>query len=60
MKVIKGSRVGPRGGGTSPYKTLLNSLLVGGGGGGSTEFIVLMLVFYFVPEQESENGTEHQ
>ena len=34
MKVIKGSRVGPRGGGTSPYKTLLNSLLVGGGKGG--------------------------
>ena len=51
-RYIKGSRVGPRGGGTSSYKTLLSTLLVGGGwGGGSTEFIVLMLVFYFVPEK---------
>ena len=52
-RYIKGSGVGPRGGGTSSYKTLLSTLLVGGGwgGGGSTEFIVLMLVFYFDPEK---------
>ena len=52
-RYVKGSGVGPRGGGTSSYKTLLSTLLVGGGwgGGGSTEFIVLMLVFYFVPEK---------
>ena len=30
-RYIKGSRVGPRGGGTSPHKTLLTTLLVAGG-----------------------------
>ena len=32
-RYIKRSRVGPGGGGTSPYKTLLSILLVGGEGG---------------------------
>ena len=36
-RYIKGSRVGPRGGGTSSYKTLLSTLLVGGGWGGGVD-----------------------
>ena len=32
-RYVKGSGVGPRGGGTSSYKTLLSTLLVGGGWG---------------------------
>ena len=50
-RYIKGSRVGPRGGGTSSYKTLLSTLLVGGGwGGGGVDGVHCSYVsFLFCP-----------
>ena len=50
-RYIKGLRVGPRGGGTSSYKTLLSTLLVGGGwGGGGVDGVHCSYVsFLFCP-----------
>ena len=50
-RYIKGSGVGPRGGGTSSYKTLLSTLLVGGGwGGGGVDGVHCSYVsFLFCP-----------
>ena len=49
-RYIKGLRVGPRGGGTSSYKTLLSTLLVGGGWGGGVDGVHCSYVsFLFCP-----------